>query len=359
MSRSSAQDTTAKEKVSPWTTAGILAASGIAAIVLARRGPKAASAIRGKVVLITGSRGLGLSVAQELGRRGATIALCARDADELNEACEILRREQIEAAGFSADISKPKEIAPLLSQVVDRFGRVDILVNNAGAIGVGPFENFRHEDFERAMDLMFWAAVNLTFEALPYMKRQGGGQIVNITSVGGRISIPHLLPYSCAKFALVGFSTGLSAELRSQHIHVLTVVPGLMRTGSYLNAQFTGQAGGEFAWFSLLGNLPGFSVAAGYAARSIANAIEKRRYVCTISLPAKVLVACEAMIPETTRGMLAAINQFLLPKSTSSTQFVKGAHLNSDFGTVLQTLTALGKRAAERLNQLSVTPDAR
>lgn len=307
--------------------------------------------MHGKIVLITGSRGLGLAIARELGRRGARVALCARNEKELKEACELLGHEQIEAAGFPADISKPSEIAPLVNSVIHRFGCLDILVNNAGEIRVGPFDNFKRDDFEHAMDLMFWAAVNLTFEALPHMKQQGSGDIVNITSVGGRISIPHLLPYSCAKFALVGFSTGLSAELRSQNIHVLTVVPGLMRTGSYLHAQFKGQARNEFAWFGLLGNLPGFSVAADYAARAIANAIEKQRYVCTVSLPAKVLVACEAVIPETTRSLLAAINRFLLPKSDSSTQLRAGSALNPRLGNMFQALTLLGRRAAQRLNQ--------
>ncbi|MBV9762775.1 MAG: SDR family oxidoreductase [Acidobacteriaceae bacterium] len=337
-------------KVSPWAMAGIFAGAGVAAIASVRR-RRAACSLHDKVVLITGSRGLGLAIAQELGRRGAIIALCARDPEELRRACEILEREQIDAAAFPADINEPSSVPPLLAEIVKRFGRLDILVNNAGAISVGPFDDFQREDFERAMNLMFWAAINLTLEALPYMRKQGSGQIVNITSVGGRISIPHLLPYSCAKFALVGFSTGLSAELRQQDIHVLTVVPGLMRTGSYLNAQFGGRSRHEFTWFGLLGNLPGFSVAAEYAARSVADAIQKRRYICTISLPAKILIASEAILPETTRGILATANRFLLPKSGESKSRATGSSLDSESGDVLHALTTLGKRAAKRLNQ--------
>jgi short-subunit dehydrogenase len=307
------------------------------------------STVTGKVVLITGARGLGLAIARELGRRGARIALCARKEDELHRACESLQREQIEASPFPADISIRSEIPTLVNRVVNQLGSIDVLVNNAGEIRVGPYDTFTHDDFERAMNLMFWAAVNLTFEVLPYVK-QHAGHIVNITSVGGRVAVPHLLPYSCAKFALVGFSTGLSAELRSEGVHVLTVVPGLMRTGSHLHAQFTGKARDEFAWFGMLGNLPGFSVAAGYAARAIAEAIEKRQYVRTISLPAKILIASEALLPHTTHSMLAGVNR-LLPNANESQSVREGNALSSTFGKLFQTLTTLGRKAAHDLNQ--------
>jgi short-subunit dehydrogenase len=307
--------------------------------------------LRGKIALITGSRGLGLAIARELGRHGARIALCARDAAELDRACEILAREHIEALPFPADISNESEIQPLVTKVLDQFGHIDVLVNNAGEITVGPLESFTHADFERAMNLMFWSALNLSLVVLPRMKQQRSGHIVNITSIGGRVSVPHLLPYSCAKFALVGFSTGLDAELRSRGIHVLTVVPGLMRTGSYLHANFKGDARREFAWFGVFGNLPGFSVAAAYAARQIRTALLKNRHVCTISLPAKLLISAEALMPETTRTILARINRFLLPDADRPTPALDGYALNPEFGKIYQALTVLGRRAAQDLNE--------
>src|ERR1700761_1767756 len=330
---------------------GVAAGAGFAALHFAKKRATSSSELRGKVVLITGSRGLGLALARELGNRGARIALCARNEQELQRACESLLHQHIEAAPFPADVSNPAEIGLLVNRVLNQFGRLDILVNNAGEITVGPFESFTHSDFERAMNLMFWAAVNLTLEVFPHMKRQGGGSIVNITSIGGRVSIPHLLPYSSAKFALVGFSTGLSTELRSQNIRVLTVVPGLMRTGSHLHAMFKGQARHEFAWFGVMGNLPGFSVAAAYASRVIANALQRQRYVCTISLPAKILTACEAMLPETTRSILAGVNRLLLPETSRSKDVHDGSTLNASFGKAFQAVTLLGRRAAESLNQ--------
>jgi NAD(P)-dependent dehydrogenase (short-subunit alcohol dehydrogenase family) len=305
----------------------------------------------GKVVLITGSRGLGLALAQELGRCGARIALCARDADELKRACEMLGRELIEAAPFPADITDESAIEPLVASVVQRFGRIDVLVNNAGAITIGPLDSFTRDDFDYAMNLMFWAGVNLSFAVLPHMRQRRSGMIVNITSVGGRVSIPHLLPYSCAKFAFVGFSTGLAAELRSEGVRVLTVVPGLMRTGSYLNVAFKGHSQREFAWFALSGNLPGLSVPAGYAAKAIRRAIEEQRYVCTISFPAKMLIACDALFPETTRAIMERVNCWLLPAKSHSSEIQEGAELNRRFGKVFQTLTALGRSAAHDLNE--------
>jgi NAD(P)-dependent dehydrogenase (short-subunit alcohol dehydrogenase family) len=305
----------------------------------------------GKVVLITGSRGLGLALAQELGRQGARIALCARDTEELRRACDMLGRELIEAAPFPADITNEAAIEPLVESVVRRFGRIDILVNNAGAITIGPLDSFTREDFEYAMNLMFWAGVNLSFAVLPHMRERRAGTIVNITSVGGRVSIPHLLPYSCAKFAFVGFSTGLATEVHSEGVRVLTVVPGLMRTGSYLNVAFKGHSQREFAWFALSGNLPGLSVAAGYAAKKIRRAIEEQRYTCTISLPAKIAVACDALLPETTRAILERVNRWILPAKSESSEIRAGAELNRSFGKVFQALTGLGRGAAQHLNE--------
>jgi short-subunit dehydrogenase len=261
-----------------------------------------------------------------------------------------LRGSGVEVAVFPTDISRSENIAPLVSQVLAHFGSIDILVNDAGLIKVAPLDNLSHADFEEAMNLMFWAPVNLTLAVLPHMKSQGGGHVVNITSVGGRVSVPHLLPYSCAKFAFVGFSTGLSTELSLEKIHVLTVVPGLMRTGSYLNALFKGSAKREFAWFGLLANLPGVSVAAGDAAREIREALLKRQLSCTIGFPAKLLIHAEALLPETTRSMMQIANQLVLP-SPGTQGATAGKEMNPKFNALFQALTSLGRLAASSYNE--------
>jgi short-subunit dehydrogenase len=339
-------------------SASWLVAAGVTAVALYGIGKLAARVmknpvnLRGKIALITGgSRGLGLALAQELGEYGCDIALCARDEQELQEAADKLRQLRIEIDVFPCDLSKAEEIEPLVGRVLARFGRIDILVNNAGLIQVAPFDNLEKSDFETAMDLMFWAPVNLTLAVLPHLRKQGSGHIVNIASVGGRVAVPHLLPYSCAKFAFVGFSSGLSAELNPNEIHVMTVVPGLMRTGSYLNVPFKGQATKEFAWFGLLGNLPGLTVSADFAARSVRESLQKRQANCTISLPAKVLIHSEALMPEATRTFLQMVNEFILPGSVKEGEELKGKQAGAKLGALFQTLTSLGRLAATELNQ--------
>ncbi|HEX4771632.1 MAG TPA: SDR family oxidoreductase [Bryobacteraceae bacterium] len=326
-----------------------LAAGAVVRKVLAAK-PREPIPLRDKVVLITGgSRGLGLALAQEFGKYGSRIAICARDANELDEASRQLQQNGVTATPFVHDVANPEEATRLIQEVIERLGAIDVLINNAGIIKVAPFESFDHAEYERAMNVMFWAPVNLSLAALPHMESRGAGQIVNVTSVGGRVSIPHLLPYSCAKFALVGFSTGLSAEAKSKGIHVLTVVPGLMRTGSYLNAEFAGDASKEFAWFGILGNLPGFSVAADYAASEIRQALQAQKYNCTISLPAKILVALEALAPDTLRTILWAVKEILPDEQNAAAQ--RGKYLNAAFGKLFQAVTSLGRTAAANLNE--------
>jgi len=240
----------------------------------------------------------------------------------------------------------------LVEQVVAHFGRIDVLVNNAGLIKVSPLDNLQVSDFDDAMNLMFWAPFHLTMAVLPHMRKLQSGNIINIASIGGRVSVPHLLPYSCAKFALVGFSNGLAAELQAHNINVLTVCPGLMRTGSYLHAEFKGKVENEFGWFGLLGNLPGFSVAAEYAARCIREAAEQRQHHCTISLPAKILVGAEALMPELTYTVMGVISSVLPGPGTDNS--VPGESINSKFGSTFQALTTLGRQAAHRWNQSAI-----
>ena len=155
--------------------------------------------------------------------------LCARDKDELERARQALSREGHEVFTFPCDISDRDQVAAMVDAVTRHYGQVDILVNNAGEIMVAPFENLEIGDFEQAMDVMFWGTLYTTLAVLPLMKTRGQGRIVNITSIGGKVSVPHLASYSCAKAAAVAFSNGLRNEVRQSGIDVLTIVPGLMR----------------------------------------------------------------------------------------------------------------------------------
>jgi short-subunit dehydrogenase len=336
------------------TALGVAVAAVYAGVrILGKNSRRERLNFRDAVVLITGgSRGLGLAIAKDFGSQGARLAICARDLKELEEAKSILEEEGISVNVFVCDVTKKSEIKTLVEHVLAQFGHIDVLVNNAGLIKVSPLENLEVGDFDDAMNLMFWAPFHLTMTILPHMRERRSGTVINIASIGGRVSVPHLLPYSCAKFALVGFSNGLAAELQAHNINVLTVCPGLMRTGSYLHAEFKGKREYEFGWFSLLGNLPGFSVAAEYAARRIRESAEARQHDCTISFPAKILVGADALLPELTRSVIGTVSSFLPGPGRDSS--ASGESVNPSFGGLFQALTTLGRHAAGRLNETAV-----
>ncbi|MEJ7710408.1 MAG: SDR family oxidoreductase [Pyrinomonadaceae bacterium] len=139
----------------------------------------------------------------------------------------------------------------MVQRVTETLGGIDVLINNAGLIQVGPLEVMTLEDYEEAMRTHFWAPLYTILAVLPQMRRRQEGRIVNISSIGGKIAVPHLVPYSASKFALVGLSTGLRTELAKDKIVVTTVSPGLIRTGSPRNATFKGKHREEYAWFSI------------------------------------------------------------------------------------------------------------
>ncbi len=230
----------------------------------------------GKTVLIAGaSRGLGLELARGFAAERANLALLARDRKQLDEAARELERKGVRVSVHTCDITKQDEVQQAVRAVMADHGTIDILVNNAGTIQVGPAEHMRVEDFANAMAVHFWGPLYLSLEVIPHMKRQGGGRIVNITSIGGKVAVPHLLPYVASKFAHVGLSEGLRTELAKDGIYVTTVCPGLMRTGSHLNATFKGKQKMEFALFSITNASPLFSIDSQRAARQI---IEACRY---------------------------------------------------------------------------------
>lgn len=267
---------------------------------------------KGKSVLITGgSRGLGLALALEFAREGAKVAVIARDRDELLRA-----KSKVEAMvptahlrAYACDVTNPREFAEAIKLVVLDQGGLDVLVNNAGAITVGPFEAMDNEDFKAQMELHFMAPVHSCRLALPYLREKPGARIVNISSMGGKVAVPHMLPYDASKFALAGFSQGLMAELAEEGISVTTVYPAVMRTGSPIQAVFKGDHDKEFAWFASADVLPGFSLAADSAARKILEAARNRQAELVPSLPGKARNVMAALLPETfasLMGLLAA-----------------------------------------------------
>jgi NAD(P)-dependent dehydrogenase (short-subunit alcohol dehydrogenase family) len=309
--------------------------------------------LKGQVVLITGgSRGLGLALARKFADRQCRLALCARDAAELERARVDLTASGAEVLAVPCDVSDVEAVGALIETVRLHYGRIDIVVNNAGEIQVAPLENLTTGDFERAMAVMFWGAVHTTLAALPVMRDQNNvGRIVNITSIGGKISVPHLLPYSCAKAAAAAFSEGLRNETRHLGIRVTTVVPGLMRTGSHVNALFRGKQEEESRWFGVAASLPLLTISAESAASQVVRAVCRDRGETVLGLPAILVAKANGLFPNVVSDILAAANRILPDGSKITSTQRPGIDLEPEHGEICRLLTTLGRRAGQRLNQ--------
>jgi NAD(P)-dependent dehydrogenase (short-subunit alcohol dehydrogenase family) len=309
----------------------------------------------GQIVLITGgSRGLGLALAERYGRSGARLILNARDVEELITARHtLLDRGAVQSPDdvllIPADLTDAAQAVMLIDHAVSHFGRIDILINNAGIIEVGPVENQPIAAYRRAMATNFFAALHTTHAALPHLLRHnpihGDAAIVNIASIGGKFAMPHLLPYVASKFALVGFSEGLHAELRHKGIRVTTVCPGLMRTGGEVHADYTGQTKKEERWFTLAARTPILAASVRHAANKIYNAVAAGRAEITITPQAWLAARVAGIAPATTQYLASLANHLLLPAPSPSDQ------LNLGFTLKVSTYTT------DPISEQAITPE--
>lgn len=318
---------------------------------LAYRALKPRYDFRGKHVVITGgSRGLGLVMARQFAMCRAKLTICSRDGNELDRAEAELKEFGVPVVAVECDVTDRDRVREFLAVARRSNGPVDVLVNNAGVIRVGPVEEMTPTDFEQSLQTHFWAALYTTLEVLPEMKARRAGRIVNIASIGGKIAVPHLMPYSVGKFALVGFSSGLRNEFARHGIVVTTVCPGLMRTGSHLNAEFKGRHEEEYRWFAVGNAVPGLSTSAESAARSIIAACSRGDAELVIGLPAKAAVAAHALCPNLTADVMACVNRWMLPEPGGAGPDVSRGRDNR--AAVPGWITTLTDRAAARNNEL-------
>jgi NAD(P)-dependent dehydrogenase (short-subunit alcohol dehydrogenase family) len=286
--------------------------AGAAWASIAARRALAPRWFRGKVVAITGgSRGLGLLLAREAARNGARLAICARDSAEVERAIAELGDNGTQVLGVACDVGDEAQARAFIEAALRRFGRIDALLNVAGIIQVGPLESMSPADFRAAMNANFHGVVNTALAVLPHMRARRAGRIVNVTSIGGALSLPHLAPYSASKFAAVGFSHALAAESARYGISVTTVLPGVMRTGSHVNALVKGQRELEGSWFSLSASLPVTSSSATRAARKILRACALGRRVVYVGPGMKVAHLLQTLVPGVVQRGFALVTRLL------------------------------------------------
>lgn len=338
---------------SPLKTALGWAAAGVGVFLVAHAIVKELSRLdlEGKVVLITGgSRGFGLVLARHLAQKGARLAICARSADDLELARQDLEARGAEVITMTADVTVEKEIRAMVRDAIHHYDRLDVLINNAGIIQVGPQDIMGIDEYEVAMQTNFWAQLYAMQAVIPHFIDRRQGRIVNITSIGGKIAIPHLLPYTASKFASVGLSEGMHAELKKHNIVVTTVIPNLMRTGSPVNADIKGDHEKEYAWFKHADSNPLLSQDPDKTAERIIDAIVYGESEVTLSLTGKAATLVKGFAPGWVNLLMSFANRLLPDAVTGNNQTLKGWEAESDLSQ--GPISGLTDRAARRNNEM-------
>ncbi|CAN7272598.1 SDR family NAD(P)-dependent oxidoreductase [Knoellia sp. LjRoot47] len=325
------------------------------------------------VALVAGaSRGLGLLISAELVSRGYRVHGCARDRGELDRAEDLLAPERLgelvpKATGHRpvgsfigevCDVTDADAVAAWVEGVRTREGSVDVAIHVAGIIQVGPVESTTLGHFRAAIDTMLLGPVHLCLAVLPAMLEAGHGRIGVVSSVGGVVAVPHLLPYSVAKFGAVGLSEGLQAELSGTGVTATTIVPGLMRTGGHVHAQFVGDAPRDYAWFAPGASMPLLSVSAERAARRIVEGVLAGRSQVELTPLTWVGRRVHGLAPGITSRVLGFVARALprgddrAPSMSDASGHVDGEQARRTLGSrVVDGVSVLGDRAARRLNE--------
>lgn len=317
----------------------LLAAALIA--VAGRRLLNAPYRFEGKTVLITGARGLALAIARELSPSGCNFTLMSRTASELERAKAELEKHGNRVLTVQGDVTRQEDIERALRETELTFGGLDVLANVAGVIQNGPLENITEEDFRHTMEVNAFAPLRFTRAALPYLRARRG-RVLIVSSLGGKVAVPHLSSYTMSKFAVTGAGKALRAELAREGVGVTVVLPGLMQTGSPRNATVKGQHAREYAFFATADNLPLVSLDAQEAARRIVSALSRNDAEAMIGVPALLMRYAEALAPQLLADAMSLTNR-LLPGPSHSNEAKLGKEAESPL-----TLKNPIKREAER-----------
>ncbi len=191
--------------------------------------------LNGKVAVITGgSEGIGKAAASTMAAEGAKVVICARRADVLEDAASDIRQATGgEVLAVATDVSRPDQIRALFDTVLSTYGRLDILVNNAGTSAGGPFESVTDDGWQQDLDVKLFGAIRCSREAVPHMRKQGGGRIVNVTNLGAKAPGGASVPTSVSRAAGVALTKAMSKEFAADNILVTTVCIGLIKSGQH------------------------------------------------------------------------------------------------------------------------------
>lgn len=205
--------------------------------------------LKGKIVFISGaSSGIGALTAIKLAERGAIPILTGRSADRLKEHVSAIKGE---CAYYRMDVTDMEQVQATVDAIIARYGRIDILLNNAGYGRFEAISDMPVEGYERMMDTNYMGVVRCTKAILPHMLRQGGGHIVNIASMAGKIGSAKSTSYTATKHAVLGFTNSLRMELKPAGIRVSAVNPGPIATEFFKIADPTGAYVRNVGWFMM------------------------------------------------------------------------------------------------------------
>ena len=189
------------------------------------------SQLEGKAAVVTGgTRGIGLSIARALAAEGASVFICGRDAARVTSAVKELRKNGAEVEGIAANVSRYDDCRQLIARAAERFGGPDILVNNAGLGVFKPVEQITPEEWDEVIGTNLSGAFYCSREAIPWMRRRGGGYIFNISSLAGVNAFAGGGAYNASKFGLNGFSEAMMQDVRHDGIRVSYIMPGSVAT---------------------------------------------------------------------------------------------------------------------------------
>jgi short-subunit dehydrogenase len=193
--------------------------------------------------IITGaSQGIGKATALLFSQKGYELTLVARDTNHLQALAQELqslgRTAPLIVAG---DVKDPSQVQRMVENALEHYGHIDVLINNAGIFASGPVEQFSLNDWHEVIDTNLWGYIHTINALLPHLLERRSGTIINISSIGGKVPTPYLVPYCTSKFAVTGLTETLQAELKPKGIHVGGIYPNLIKSSFLERAVFRGK----------------------------------------------------------------------------------------------------------------------